>query len=275
MSAVRVRGYRHPDGRVGLRQHILVLPSVMCANKVVEHAAQRRGVPYVIHPVGCAQVGADLAATAASLEGLAWHGNVFGTVIVSLGCEALAAQGLVKAVRTRSGCAHLIRIQEVGSSRQTEQAVEALVNDIASQRERTGPVWLDPGEIQVGILASDAGQRGASALAQTLGAQGFAVQVPVAGPDDPGAVASRLAVAGAHVVVAVGLRYPVGLPVVPVLNLWPDAAMPAGLAGDFDLVDPALAGAARCLNAFWQGAPTSAEKAEIWSFVVARAGPTL
>lgn len=270
-----VQGYRHPDGRVGLRRHILVLPSVMCANKVVEHAAQARGVPYVIHPVGCAQVGADLAATAASLEGLAWHGNVFGVVIVSLGCEALAAQGLLKAVRTRSGCAHLVRIQDAGSSRDAEQAVAAILEDLDAERERTGPARLEPGEVRVAILSSEEPDPATADLENALRAEGFQVRTAVAGAEDPGAAASRLAVDGAHLVIAVGHPYPLGLPVVPVLNIWPGASAPAGLAGDFDLVDGSPEEALRLLDSFWGGEPTLAERAELWSFVVDRKGPTL
>ena len=34
-------GYRRPDGRVGVRNHVLVVPTVICASVVAERIAER------------------------------------------------------------------------------------------------------------------------------------------------------------------------------------------------------------------------------------------
>ena len=57
-------GYRRPDGRVGVRNHVLVLASVLCANGLVERLG--RELPEVValpHAWGCSQIGADLVQT--------------------------------------------------------------------------------------------------------------------------------------------------------------------------------------------------------------------
>jgi len=65
------------DGRVGVRNHVLVLATVSCANAVVEHVGQ--ALPEVValpHVYGCSQIGDDLAQTRRVLEEFAAHPNV-------------------------------------------------------------------------------------------------------------------------------------------------------------------------------------------------------
>lgn len=37
---MQFQGYRRPDGKVGIRNHVLILPSVVCANRVARGIAQ-------------------------------------------------------------------------------------------------------------------------------------------------------------------------------------------------------------------------------------------
>lgn len=82
------QGYRRPNGTIGVRNHVLVVPSVMCANHVVERIG--RAVPDVVtvnHPTGCAQIGADFEQTKRTIAGFAAHPNVAAVLVVGLGCE--------------------------------------------------------------------------------------------------------------------------------------------------------------------------------------------
>ena len=84
---MKFMGYRRPDGRVGVRNYLAIIPSVFCANKTVERiAAAVPGAVALRHPVGCAQVGLDLELTARTLKAMACHPNV-GAVLVSRGIE--------------------------------------------------------------------------------------------------------------------------------------------------------------------------------------------
>jgi altronate hydrolase len=89
------QGYRRPDGTVGIRNELWVIPTVGCVNKTAENLAEwARGtlgvdaVAYT-HPYGCSQLGDDLEATKQILAKLARHPNAAGTLVVSLGCENL------------------------------------------------------------------------------------------------------------------------------------------------------------------------------------------
>ncbi len=114
------QGYRRPDGRVGVRNHLVILPSVFCAGKTVELiAAQIPGAVPLRHPVGCAQVGLDLELTARTLIAMGTHPNVGGVLVVGLGCERFSPRELYEAVRASGKPAELLVIQEEGGVGET------------------------------------------------------------------------------------------------------------------------------------------------------------
>ena len=80
-------GYRHPDGRVGIRNDIWVIPLVGCANRLAERLAQSCGGLALTHPYGCSQMGQDHETTANMLAQFCRHPNAGGVLVVSLGCE--------------------------------------------------------------------------------------------------------------------------------------------------------------------------------------------
>ncbi|GHV43954.1 carbohydrate hydrolase [Synergistales bacterium] len=88
-------GYVRPDGSVGVRNHLLVLPSVVCANDVASRIAfQLNGAVSVTHQHGCAQLPADAAQTARTLAGFGANPNVAACIVVGLGCETISARGV-------------------------------------------------------------------------------------------------------------------------------------------------------------------------------------
>lgn len=96
---MQTTGYMRPDGSVGCRNHIVILPSVGCANDV----ALRMGrlYPNVIvlaHRQGCAQLGSDRDQAARTLAGLGKNPNVAGVLIIGMGCESITAEHLANEI---------------------------------------------------------------------------------------------------------------------------------------------------------------------------------
>ena len=86
---MQLSGYKRPDGRVGFRNHVLVLPTVACANGVVSAICKR--VPEaVMLPMdsGCGMLKEDQIVFAKTLTNLAGNPNVAAVLCVGLGCEA-------------------------------------------------------------------------------------------------------------------------------------------------------------------------------------------
>ena len=129
-------GYPRPDGRVGVRNYLAIIPSVFCANTVAEKvAAQVPGAVAMPHAVGCAQVGMDLELTARTLTAMACHPNVGAAVVISLGCERFDPQEMVEAAKMAGKPLALFIIQEEGGTTNTIAK--------AAAKAREFQAWLD------------------------------------------------------------------------------------------------------------------------------------
>ncbi len=116
---MQFQGYRRPDGKVGIRNHVLVLPSVVCANRVARGISQSvNGTTWVEHQHGCDQLGVDAVLTSNVLIGHGTHPNVFGVIVVGLGCETVRAQNIAAGIKKQ--CPHkpveVVIIQDEGGS---------------------------------------------------------------------------------------------------------------------------------------------------------------
>ncbi len=130
-------GYRRPDGSVGVRNHLIIIPSVFCANTTVEKiAAQVPGAIPMPHAVGCAQVGMDLELTARTLTAMACHPNVGAAVVVSLGCERFDPQEMVEAAKAIGKPLHLFVIQEEGGTTRTIEKASACARQLQKELDR-------------------------------------------------------------------------------------------------------------------------------------------
>ena len=119
-------GYRRPDGRVGVRNRVLILPASVCATDTARIIAQQvEGAISFNNQQGCSQVAPDQQFTMDVMAGYAANPNIYGTVVVSLGCENCQMDLVIKAIeeRTNKPLKQVI-IQEVGG---TLKAVEIAV----------------------------------------------------------------------------------------------------------------------------------------------------
>ena len=87
VPAPTIRAFRHPDGRIGIRNDLWVIPLVGCVNRLAERLAQSCGGLSLQHPYGCSQMGQDHETTANLLAAFVRHPNAGGVLVVALGCE--------------------------------------------------------------------------------------------------------------------------------------------------------------------------------------------
>ena len=119
-------GYRRPDGRVGVRNRVLILPASVCASDTARIIAQQvEGAISFNNQQGCSQVGPDQQFTMDVMAGYAANPNIYGTVVVSLGCENCQMDLVTAAIRERTNKPmEQVIIQEAGG---TLKAVEIAV----------------------------------------------------------------------------------------------------------------------------------------------------
>lgn len=88
-------GYKRSDGSVGVRNHVLILPACACASETCRIvASQVEGTKNVIINVGCSDVAANTELTQCVLTGFALNANIYGVVIIGLGCETVGHRQL-------------------------------------------------------------------------------------------------------------------------------------------------------------------------------------
>jgi altronate dehydratase large subunit len=139
-------GYRRPDGRVGIRNKIFILPASVCASDTTRIiASQIGGAVSFNNQNGCSQIDRDQQLTMDVMAGMAANPNVYGTVVVSLGCENCQMDLVVKAIRERTNkpLARFI-IQENGGTIATiEKAVRAglqMAREASAERREEVPL---------------------------------------------------------------------------------------------------------------------------------------
>ena len=128
------KGHRRPDGKVGIRNHVLVLPTSVCAAQVAAEIA--RGVPGCVatcHAFGCCQVGADARLTFRTLLHTAANPNVGGIVVVGLGCEGLEPLAMIQAIEGLGKPATGVIIQQEGGTVRAMAHGQAIARAMAEQ----------------------------------------------------------------------------------------------------------------------------------------------
>ena len=119
-------GYKRPDGKVGIRNHVLILSASICASDTTRIiASQVEGAITFNNQNGCSQVPPDMKLTMDVLAGYAANPNIYGTVVVSLGCEGCQMDLVVEAIRERTNkpLKTLIIQEEGGTIKTVEKGV--------------------------------------------------------------------------------------------------------------------------------------------------------
>ena len=121
-------GYRRKEGRPGIRNHILILPTCACGSESCRIvASQVRGAVNIVFNTGCSDVAANTAMSQKVLTGFALNPNVYGVVIIGLGCETVPHAKLREKIQAK--CSKPVvsfGIQEEGGTLKTiEKAVRA------------------------------------------------------------------------------------------------------------------------------------------------------
>jgi altronate dehydratase large subunit len=164
-------GYRRPDGRVGTRNHVLVVPTVICSSVVAERVAAAAAPVAVAlpHLAGCGQLGPDMTLTHETLAAYCAHPNVGAVLVIALGCEQVIAQRLADAARRHGKRAEILAIQaEGGTVRTTEKGAgmaQALAGALAGQERE----WCDAAELILSLKCGGSDYTSGLASNPTLG----------------------------------------------------------------------------------------------------------
>ena len=128
-------GYRRPDGRVGIRNYILILPASACASDTTEKIAREITGAVTFHnQQGCSQLGRDFDYTMNVLAGFAANPNVYATILVGLGCENCQVPLVVEEIKKRTNKPlYYMTIQEEGGTIKCIETATRLGKKLAAE----------------------------------------------------------------------------------------------------------------------------------------------
>jgi altronate dehydratase large subunit len=110
-------GYLMPDGKVGVRNHVILLPTTVCANVVADHIARKvEGTISLLHPHGCGELPHDAGQTARTLAGMGKNPNVAAVLVIGVGCELLSADAIASRIESPGKRVEIIVIQKIGGT---------------------------------------------------------------------------------------------------------------------------------------------------------------
>ena len=139
-------GYKRPDGKVGVRNNVLILPASVCASDTTRIvSSQVNGTVTFNNQLGCSQVAPDQELTMDTIAGFAANPNIYGTVVVSLGCENCQMDLVVEAIKkiTNKPIEGVI-IQEAGGTlkavEQTVRLAKEMVEEAMMIRREEFPI---------------------------------------------------------------------------------------------------------------------------------------
>ena len=111
-------GYVRPDGSVGIRNYVVIIPSVVCTTEVAHKIKSRlRKVVTLENQYGCAQVEKDTMQTLNTLAGLARNPNVAAALVIGLGCETLEYDLLTSEIAKSKKPVEFFTLQDAGGTR--------------------------------------------------------------------------------------------------------------------------------------------------------------
>ena len=154
------QGFLRPDGRKGIRNLVLIVYTVECAQHVAHAIAAEEDDVHVIGFPGCY----DNAYAIRLMLALARHPNVGAVLSVGLGCEYTQPGKITEAVRNSGKSAEWFFIQQSGGTRSSVAKGKEIIARLRSKiRQETRRVPMTLSDLTIGCECG--GSDGTSGLA--------------------------------------------------------------------------------------------------------------
>jgi (2R)-sulfolactate sulfo-lyase subunit beta len=149
----RLTGYRRADGRVGIRNHVVIIPVDDLSNAVVESVAKAiPGTLALPHPYGRLQFGADLDLFFQTMIGTGANPNVAAAVVI--GIEPAWTERIASGIAETGKPVAQFSIERNGDLRVLEMAARAAARMMQDASEITR-VPVERGELLMSIKCGE------------------------------------------------------------------------------------------------------------------------
>ncbi len=163
-------GYPRPDGSVGVRNYVAILPTIGCANELAHTIAQQvpQAVP-LLHNHACIRVGKDAARARKTLIGMGKNPNIHSVLIVGLGCEPITARELQQEIAVTGKPVYFVEIDTDGGYDQSVEKGVGILRELVAQAETQQRTPCDISKLTIGIKCGGSGAVSAIASNPSVG----------------------------------------------------------------------------------------------------------
>jgi len=149
---MKFKGYRRSDGRVGTRNYVGILSTVVCANEVSANIARRvSGATAFMHHQGCGLTLPDIRRVSDTLIGLGKHPNLASVLLISLGCESVNVEEVARAISEMGKRVKTLVIQEAGGAAKSTAQGELLAQDLVMEASGIERVSCSISDLVLGL----------------------------------------------------------------------------------------------------------------------------
>jgi len=253
-----IQGFNHGNRGVGIRNHQLILPSVVCSTHVARRIALTVDGVTFAHQHGCGIIGEDVAGIDNFFIDLADHPNVNSVLIVGLGCETIQGQELAAKLLARNESTKYQIIQESGGVEGTVAGGVTSANQLSSEFI---PSHSDLPVLRIGIDIA----RESDVIDQLVAVlHGAGWETVISQSDSSSAQSfSHLAREKCHLIISFpdAMQPASGFPLIPVINVAGSSPLHQAIRADFDIDENSLlASIVDLVHSIATGTQTIAEK---------------
>lgn len=150
-------GYKREKGPAGIRNHVVVLPTIGCINELASEIASKvkEAVP-LLHNHACIRLGPDLLRAKRTLIGIGTNPNIHSLLVVGLGCESITAEELTKEISPYKQV-EAVTIKKEGSYRSALEKGMAVLNEMVTKALEVEREKCDMADLTVGIKCGGSG----------------------------------------------------------------------------------------------------------------------
>ena len=148
---MRFLGYRRSSGRAGVRNHVLIFPTVICASSVAQMISRETpGTVCVGHSHGCGHLGKEKDHMLRAMSGFCGNPNVAGVLLVGLGCELITPDIIAQNLQQTGQRVEALSIQSLGGTTEAVARGKELASKLLAETAGAKREWVDVSELILG-----------------------------------------------------------------------------------------------------------------------------
>jgi len=149
---INFMGYRRQNGAVGVRNHVLIFPTTICAAAVAEMISKQvAGTVSAVHRHGCGHIGEEQELMLRTMAGFCANPNVAGVLLVGLGCEQLNLDLVAERLSGYHQRFETLNIQETGGTTKSVNRGAKLAGQLVAEAASAEREPVAVAELVVGL----------------------------------------------------------------------------------------------------------------------------